>query len=113
MIIINYLGRFFIVLALAILGIAIWLWLMGENITLPGGQLWFSLDNNSLNFLQVILQRHLSLPAFWDDFIVPYLLQPPAWKGLTGSFIFLMAIGGILIIMTKTRETRHIFRKPK
>ncbi len=110
MFIINYLGRFFIALALLVLGIGIWLWLSGEDITLPGGQLWFTLDNASLNYLQVIIQRHLSLPAFWDGFIVPYMLQPPAWKGLIGSFIGLMLISGILLLVSKKREGRRIFR---
>lgn len=111
MFVLNYLGRFFIILALAVLGISVWLWLAGENITLPGGQLWFTLDNATLNYFQVIVQRHLSAPALWDDFVVPYLLQPPAWKGLIGSFIALMIVGGILLLITKKRENTHSFRK--
>lgn len=113
MFILNYLGRFFIALAFVFLGLGLWLWLSGEDITVSGGQLWFTLNNASLNSLQVVLQRHLGLPALWDSFVVPYLLQPPAWKALIGSFIALMVIGGLLILATKTRENRHIFRKPK
>jgi len=110
MFLLTYLGRLLIVLALVVLGTSMWLWLSGQNITEPGGQLWFTLDNSSLNYFQVVIQRHLSMPELWDGFFVPYLLQPPAWKGLIGSFIALMILAGLLLGVSKSGDGRRKFR---
>ncbi|MSO70711.1 MAG: hypothetical protein EXQ88_01640 [Alphaproteobacteria bacterium] len=64
------------------------------------GQLWFRLDNGSLNFLQAITQRYIYAPL-WENGIVPILLQPAfVVFSLPGA---LLLIAGILLL----RSPRH------
>lgn len=106
MIVLTVIGRLLIVLALALLGLGVYLWLSGEQITQAAGQLWFALDVGSLNFAQVIVQRHLSMPWLWDDFIVPHLLVLPAWEAILWVFIALMVLGGILSLPGRSKKHR-------
>ncbi len=43
----------------------------------PLGQLWFEIDNGSLNLVQAVIQRYI-FPELWDPVIVSMLLLP-AW----------------------------------
>ena len=106
MIVLVVIGRLLIVLALALLGLGVYLWLSGAEITHPAGQLWFTLDVNSLNFAQVVVQRHLSMPWLWDDFIVAWLLVMPAWESILWVFMTLMILGGILGLPGRARRHR-------
>lgn len=106
MIVLTVIGRLLIVLALALLGLGVYLWLSGAEITQAAGQLWFSLDVGSLNFTQVIVQRHLSMPWLWDDYIVTHLLVLPAWEAILWVFIGLMVLGGILSFPGRSKKHR-------
>lgn len=56
---------------------------------LPVGELWSAYDSESLGLAQVIVERYLYYPL-WFDFIVPFvLLQKAAFVlpiGVIGSF---------------------------
>lgn len=110
MIVLIVLRWLFLALAFIFLGLGIWLWLSGEDITKAAGALWFALDVSSLNLAQVVVQRHLHLPALWDDAIVPYLLQKPAWESILWLFIGLMVLGGVLSVIIRRPRRRHSFR---
>ena len=110
MIVLQVFKWLFFVLAFVFLGLGIWLWLAGEDITKAAGALWYGLDVVSLNLTQVIVQRHLHLPALWDDAIVPYLLQRPAWESILWLFIGFMVAGGLLSIPGRQPKRRYGFR---
>ena len=81
MVILTFLGRLLVVLALGVLGLGLWLWLSGADVTQQAGQLWFAMDLESLNGAQVLIQRHLHLPWLWDEGVVP-LLRRPTWEAI-------------------------------
>lgn len=110
MLVLNYLGRVFILLALILLGLGLFLWLSGEDVTQPAGQLWYNLHVESLNFSQVIIQRHLGLPGFWDEFILPHLLTRPAWESIILLFMGFFIIGGLLASLGRSVKKRRSFR---
>jgi hypothetical protein len=62
---------------------------------MPLGQLWFNLDNGSLNLVQVVTQRYL-LPELWDPVIVNILLLP-AW--------FVFAVPAIVLLVLFRKRT--------
>lgn len=53
------------------------------------GQIWFRLDNGSLNLLQAITQRYIYAPL-WENLAVPLLLTP--------AFVVFSLPGAVLII---------------
>lgn len=110
MIVVNIIGRFFIILALGLLTLGLILWLTGEDVTQPAGQLWYNLHVESLNLTQVVVQRHLRLPALWDDFILPQLLVRPAWESLILLFMAFFILGGVLASIGRTVRRRSSFR---
>ena len=60
--------------------------------TIPAGEIWFRLDNASLNLTQAIVQRYLH-PFLWDPLIAGFLQWPP-WASLGGVGIALTIIFG-------------------
>ena len=64
---------------------------------LPLGELWFNLSPGSLNGLQAGVERYLSV-AIWDAAIAPVLHAP--------AFVFPMAIGLILLLLSLRRSAR-------
>lgn len=110
MIVLNFFRWLFLLLAFFFFGLGIWLWLSGADITQAAGALWYKMDVGSLNLSQVIVQRHLHLPSFWDDVIVPYLLQRAAWESILWMFIGLMVLGGLLSVIARQPKKRHTFR---
>ena len=107
MVVFALLGWIVILAALGLLGLGLWLWLSGQDITQQLGQLWFTLDSFSLNLAQVVVQRHLNLPGLWDDGIVPHLLLRPAWESILSIFIVLMMLGGLLSLLGSRRRRRR------
>ena len=105
MFIVRLFGRLFHLLALAVLGLGLWLWLAGHDVTLPGGQLWFQFDVASLNFFQVIVQRFIYAPM-WDAAIVP-LLQRATWEVLLFLFLVALVLGFSLTTLARDRGRRR------
>lgn len=107
MIVLRIAGRFFIILAMVVLVLGLAVWLFGADVTQPTGKAWFDAHVGSLNFSQVIIQRHLHLPALWDRVVVPHLLARPVWESITIVFVVLLVLGGLLIRIGRPR-----LRKP-
>ena len=98
----RWLGKVFIILALILLSIGVYLWLSGIDMQQAGGAIWFQLHRESLQFAQVGIDRHLNASWLWL-FIQNQLLTLPIWDGILRVFISFMIIGGFLL---------GIFKKP-
>lgn len=104
MVILRIIGRLFIALALFTMVAGITIWLRGIDIMARFGQLWYNADIASISMAQVIVQRHLRIPAFWDGVIVPYLLLRPAWEAMIILFIVFLVLGGLLVRLGRRRR---------
>jgi hypothetical protein len=62
------------------------------------GQLWYELDRSSLNLVQAVIQRYVS-PFLWNPVIVDILL---CW-----TFAVLLAVGAVILLLTRRRAPRH------
>ncbi len=109
MVILTFLGRLLVVLALGVLGLGLWLWLSGADVTQQAGQLWFAMDLESLNGAQVLIQRHLHLPWLWDEGVVP-LLRRPTWEAILWLVIGGLILGGFLLAVSRRRRRPGSFR---
>ena len=69
----------------------------GTLILISAGELWFSLDNGSLNLMQAVTQRYV-LPALWDPVIVTILLWPAT---------MVLGIPGILLVRLTRKRVRR------
>ena len=106
MVIIRLLSRLFRLLAIGILGLGLWLWIVGHDVTLPAGQLWFQFDVGTLNFLQVIVQRYIYAPV-WDVVFVA-ILQISTWKVLFTLFVITLVLGFVIgLLAHEHRRWRH------
>ena len=108
MIVFSIFGRLFVLLALAVLAFGIYLWLVGYDVTMQGGLLWFQIDAPSLNTLQALVQRFIN-PGLWDEVVVDILLRP-AWESLLGAVIFFLLLGGVFLWVGGRRNRRRSFR---
>jgi hypothetical protein len=105
--VLRILGQLFLVLAAAALGLGAWLLFTGRDLLQPAGQIWFAIDNASLNLVQAVVQRYLH-PALWDSVVVPWLLLP-GWRALSVLVIGFVVIGALLLIAARRR--RRSFRR--
>ncbi|NIY75829.1 hypothetical protein HED22_09250 [Thalassospira sp. HF15] len=64
------------------------------------GELWYRLDTGSLNLLQSVIQRYISVWA-WDTIFVPVLLAP--------ALVVLFVPAAILLLLTRKRKRQRIF----
>jgi hypothetical protein len=69
----------------------------GTLILISAGELWFRLDNGSLNLMQAFTQRYV-LPALWDPVIVTILLWPAT---------MVLGIPGILLVRLTRKRVRR------
>jgi len=109
MIVLRILGRLLIILSMIILIGGLALWLLGVDITQPAGKAWFQAHVSSLNFCQVIIQRHLYLPGLWDSVIVPHLLSQPLWEAIIIVFVISLILGGLFLRIGRPRQRRAGF----
>jgi ABC-type uncharacterized transport system permease subunit len=93
----RFLGRLFVALALITLLSGVAIWLAGTDVTAVAGQVWANADIESLNLVQVVIQRHLHLPALWDSVIVPHLLLRATWESITILFVLFLMLGGLFL----------------
>lgn len=107
MIVLRITGRLFIILAAITLLGGLSIWLFGADVTRPAGAAWFEAHVTSLNFSQVVIQRHLHLPAFWDSVIVPHLLSRPVWEGVIIVFVVFLVLGGLFLRLGRQRYYRR------
>lgn len=104
----KVIGQVFLVLAAAVLGAGVWLWLAGQDLLQPLGRVWFTAHAASLNLLQAVVQRYI-YADLWDAAFVPFLLLP-AWNALAVLFLALAVIGGIFLALGRRRRRRYSFR---
>ncbi|KZD02449.1 MULTISPECIES: hypothetical protein [unclassified Thalassospira] len=64
------------------------------------GELWYRLDTGSLNLLQSVIQRYISVWV-WDTIFVPILLAP--------ALVVLFVPSAILLLLTRKRKRQRIF----
>ena len=64
------------------------------------GELWYRLDTGSLNLLQSVIQRYISVWA-WDTIFVPVLLAP--------ALVVLFVPAAVLLLLTRKRKRQRIF----
>ena len=106
MIVLKYLSRFILLLALAALTTGIWIWLAGNDITKSAGEILYQLTPESLNLSQASIERYLS-PQIWQQVAVPLLLKP--FK----EAVFLLFIS-LLILATTAEYFSHCqAKRPK
>jgi hypothetical protein len=99
MVILRAIGWAFIVLGLLVLGRDLWAWGQGGPFRMiSGGELWFTLDNASLNLVQAVTQRYVAA-ALWDPVAVTVLLWPAA--------LTLAGFGVILVLLFQGRRRRR------
>ena len=114
MILLRLFGRVFLILALALLGLWITLWLSGQDFMKPGGQLWDEMHGASLHYIQQALEQYPGMATLWQDWLQNGLLQLPAWDGILRLFIWLMILAGIFLFLGRDRtRPRHSFRSKK
>jgi len=107
MVIARILGWILVAAALLVAGLALALWLGNQNFSLVAGQIWYQLDQGSLNFIQTLLQRHLH-PALWDYVLLP-LLQRPAYEAIPIAFLSPLLLGLALLVIFRRRDHRRRF----
>ena len=112
MFVVRAIGWALVLLALAILGRDVWMWVSAaETVAVrPGvfsitagevpvtfGELWYMLAPESPNFVQAIVQRYLH-PAVWDQGLLYVVLAP-------ASVVF--GVPGLLILLLFRRRRRR------
>ncbi len=76
MIVGRVIGWILLIAAIAVLARDVFVWLdTGSLAMITAGELWFRIDNSSLNLVQAVIQRYV-FPALWDPVIVTVLLWP-------------------------------------
>ncbi len=104
MVVLRFFGRLFIALALVTMVVGLTIWLLGIDIMAKMGQVWANADIASINLAQVVVQRHLRIPAFLDSVIVPYLLLRPTWEAMITLFIVFLVLGALLLRLGRRRR---------
>ena len=101
-------GWVLILLAMLVLVFAVIILLGGTPIfEQAGGEYWFTVDSESLNLAQAVIQRYLH-PAVWDPFLVNILLWPLA--GSLGLIMAVFAVPGVLMVTLFRRRRRRLMR---
>jgi len=108
MIVLRIIGRLLFILAMVVLIGGLAIWLFGADVTQATGKAWFETHVASLNFSQVIVQRHLHLPSVWE-FIVKHLLTRPVWETIIIVFVVLLILSGLLIRLGRPSPRRSSF----
>ena len=104
----RFLGHSFVTVGLLFALLGIGLWVSGEDVVVPAGQLWYEMDSASLNSVQSFIQRYIHA-GLWDSVIVP-LLNRPAWEAVAILVLF-FAIGGGLLSAHRNKRRRRYFDK--
>ena len=109
MVVLRVLGRLLIILSIIMLIGGLAVWLFGVDVTRPTGAAWYQAHVASLNFSQVIIQRHLHLPGLWDSVIVPHLLTRPVWEAIVIVFVVFLVLGALFLRIGRRRRRSSRF----
>ena len=104
MVVLRVLGRLLIILSIIMLIGGLAVWIFGVDVTQPTGTAWYQAHVASLNFSQVIIQRHLHLPGLWDSVIVPHLLTRPVWEAIIIVFVTFLVLGALFLRIGRPRQ---------
>ena len=88
-----------------VLGLGLWLVVAGHSPTAITGQLWFELDNGSLNLVQAVTQRYVA-PFLWDPLAIT-VLNWPLWQAVPVTALIAGLIGAILLTLAWPRARRR------
>lgn len=98
MIVGRVIGWILLIAGIAVLARDVFVWLdTGTLLLITAGELWFRIDNESLNLVQAVTQRYI-LPELWDPVIVTVLLWP--------AFLVIGVPGLLLTWLFRPRERR-------
>jgi hypothetical protein len=101
MILVRLIGYVLLLAGIAALGAEIYRSLeAGHWVLLPFGEIWATIDIESLNIVQAGLERHVH-PLLWDPVLLSIVLAP-AW-------LVLGLPGLILILIARQRRRRRMF----
>ncbi len=110
MIILQIIAWILIVAAFLVVGEEAYVWAVSGSFHVHAlGELWYSLNRESLNLFQAGVQRHLS-PWLWDHAIQPVLLMP-AWMVLGVPGVCLRVLIGLRSAFVATAQGAP--RKPR
>ncbi len=109
MVVLRVLGRLLIILSIIMLIGGLAVWLFGVDVTRPTGTAWYQAHVASLNFSQVVIQRHLHLPGLWDSVIVPHLLTRPVWEAIIIVFVVFLVLGALILRIGRRRRRSSRF----
>ena len=98
-------GVLFLLVMALVIGLGIWLVVTGTSPTAIAGQVWFELDNGSLNLLQAVTQRYIA-PFLWDPLAIT-LLNWPLWQAVPVAALIVGLIGIILLAVAWPRPRRR------
>ena len=98
-------GVLFVLVMALIIGLGLWLVVSGHSATAITGQLWFELDNGSLNLVQAIIQRNVA-PFLWDPLAIT-VLNWPLWQAVPVTALIAGLIGLILLTLAWPRARRR------
>ena len=104
MVVLRILGRLLIILSTIMLIGGLADRPFGGDVTRPTGTAWYQAHVASLNFSQVIIQRHLHLPGLWDSVIVPHLLNRPVWEAIIIVFVVFLVLGALFLRIGRPRQ---------
>ena len=94
-------GVLFLLVMALVLALGLWLVVSGHSATAITGQLWFELDNGSLNLVQAITQRYVA-PFLWDPLAIT-VLNWPLWQAVPVTALIAGLIGIILLALAWPR----------
>ncbi len=74
----------------------------GQSVSEITGAVWYRVDLDTLNGIQVVIERHLSLPALWANVAVP-LLNWPLWVAVLVVVLVPAVLGLALVSLFRPR----------
>ncbi len=79
-IVFRVVGYMLLAFSVLLAGATLLLWLNGQDLAKPGGEVWVLNDPNTYSQVQRGVQQFIN-PDLWDNYGVPFLALP-AWLGL-------------------------------
>ncbi|MEE8271216.1 MAG: hypothetical protein V3R98_05730 [Alphaproteobacteria bacterium] len=106
MIVVRGIGWALLLLAVLVLVYGGLIWRDGVAVfEMTGGEHWFTVDLESLNLAQALIQRYL-IPSLWDPVLVSVLLWPVA--GGLALVSAVLAVPGLVLLLAFRRRRRHL-----
>ncbi len=88
-----------------VIGLGLWLLIIGTPLSAITGQVWFQLDNGSLNLVQAITQRYVA-PFLWDPIAIT-VLNWPLWQAVPATAAIFGLLGVILLTLAWPRPPKR------